>query len=80
MIDYLSGNILISFRNYIVYLDVSKHVTESSQKDSSKVNEVKLESNELAFVDMDQKYKIIAMQHMGLAEMTSLVLEHVETR
>ena len=44
------------------------------------MNEVKLESDELAFVDMDQKYKIIAMQHMGLAEMTSLVLEHVETR
>ena len=29
---------------------------------------------------MDKSYKIVAMQHMGVGEMTSLVLEHLETR
>ena len=80
MIDYLEGYILLAYRNHIVYLDVSKHVEESGQPDSSKVTEVKLEDSNLAFVDMDKSYKIVALQHMGLGEMTSLVLEHLKTR
>ena len=80
MIDYLEGYVLLAYRNHIVYLDVSKHVEESGQPDSSKVTEVKLEDSNLAFVDMDKSYKIVALQHMGLGEMTSLVLEHLKTR
>ena len=80
MIDYLDGYILISYRNHIVYMDVCEYVNGSSPEDSAKVNEKKIENSKLAFVDMDSSYKIISMQQVGLSDMTTLVLEHLETR
>jgi len=60
MIDYLEGCILLSYRNHIVYLDVGKYVSDSAEQ-SSKVKEVTVKNEELAFVDLDPAYKIIAM-------------------
>ena len=79
MIDCLGSCILISYRNQIVYLDICKYEIDT-KTESSKVIEVTIKDEELAFVDMDPEYKIIAMQHTGSSDMTSIVLEHLSTR
>ena len=79
MIDCVGDCILLSYRNQIIYLDVCKYGIDKTQE-SSKIIEHSINDDELAFVDIDPQYKIIVMQHTGIAEMSSIVLEHLSTR
>ena len=82
MIDYFCNFILIAYRNLIVAINVTdlKIDGAGAVESSDKVIETAIEEGSITYLDLQNSYKIIAMQELGNHTMTSIVLEDLSTR
>ena len=82
MIDYQLGYILIVSQNKILYVDVQEQGVETI--DSSKeIIELAVKEDSLDCINLNQNFKIFALQEIGNANgafLSSLVLEDIQTR
>ena len=87
MIDFIDNHILVAYRNTIIYLNVSSygvkdgnipsHLRNGQQK--SHFIKVKVPMENIFFLDLLPKYKIVCIQEIG-NDMSAFVLEDIVTR
>ena len=83
MVDILQGNLLLAYRDLLIYCNVNQYGVEDPEKiprdqDPNYVT-VKISDEQLQFLDLHERYKIICIQEIG-NEMSCLVLEDLENR
>ena len=78
MVHYLDGNILIAFRNKLIYVDLTDQKIDTVES-SPNVIEVEISSDNIDFVQLHHLYKIIAIQEIGL-HATSILIEDLKSR
>ena len=86
MIDFLDNHILLAYRNSIIYMDVSSYgVIDNNVPSQVKIGqqddhfiEIVIPTENLFFLDLLPKYKIICIQEIGNG-MSAFVLEDMIT-
>ena len=86
MIDFLQGNILLAYRDLMVYVRVSEYGVDDPSKIPSNVEDresnfvhINVPDDKVSFLDLHRNYKIISIQEIG-NEMSAIVLEDLVTR
>ena len=83
MVDILQGNLLLAYRDLLIYCNVASYGVEDPSKIPQNQDPnyviVNIREDQLQFLDLNEKYKIICIQEIG-REMSCIVLEDLDNR
>lgn len=79
MVDYFEGYIVLAYRHLLVTFNIIDKNIDAIEK-TDKMQEITVDESRIDYLNLHSTFKIICLQEIGKANMTSIVIEDMVTR
>ena len=84
LLDYMKGYLLVVKGNLIIYANIETYRIDTLEESNNEVVEIDLKENALDYINLNSKFRIIALQDLGIlneeANLSYIVLEEIKSR